>query len=350
MKIVGILLLIITVVLGGVLHCTGDPGIRPKNISKTLEIQPIGKESPKPPNCKSEQIGTLNARYIDESSGVAFSKRHPGRIYHVNDSGDGPNLYTTDLKGLGTARIRIKKFDPKDSEDLALGACLDDPTLTESCLYVGDIGDNYASRKYVRVVMIKEPKKLTGRKKNIKPRMRLKLEYPDGPLNSESMAVHPNGDLYFASKESAKIGWTGAPVRFYRLSLGSFQASNRTKKDHLILEYVGGIDLPFLASQLGERNPDGQVATSMDISADGKSFVLLTYIAAYEFMIDLSAPTPFLDPVKSRKMKPGTDFRKIDLRRLAQQEAIAYFPDQSGFLYTTEFVGQSPPLMKVTCP
>ena len=64
-------------------------------------------------------------------------------------------------------------------------------------------------------------------------------------------------------------------------------------------------------------------STALDISADGKRAVLLTYIAALVLDFDLAK---------------GLDgpHQIVRLNTMPQQEAAAWLPDGSGFLYDTE--------------
>ena len=138
-------------------------------------------------------VGYLNSDVIDEASGIEVSPLSKQRLFHINDSGDGPHFYTSDLNGNDTKTISIKGFSPVDVEDLTLGPCLD----KKSCLFIGDIGDNNKVREDIVVVLIEEKPSFD---KEVSPSLTLRLKYPDGPHNAEGIAVHPNGDLYILTK------------------------------------------------------------------------------------------------------------------------------------------------------
>jgi hypothetical protein len=87
----------------------------------------------------------------------------------------------------------------------------------------------------------------------------------------------------------------------------------------------------------------GRLPTGMDISPDGKRFLVLTYQDAVEFFIDLSSPPT------SDSWKEGQHYRRIPLLVLPQQEAISYTPDGKAFFYTTERTGTNAGIVEVKC-
>ena len=99
------------------------------------------------------EVGSLDVEELDEASGVEVSTQFPGRLYHVNDSGDPGVLSITDVSGGGNQVVAIDGFAPEDMEDIAVGGCgLSDG----NCLFIGDIGDNDNDREEVAVVVVEE--------------------------------------------------------------------------------------------------------------------------------------------------------------------------------------------------
>jgi hypothetical protein len=88
---------------------------------------------------------------LPESSGLAVSRRTPGRLWTHNDSG-GPVLFALDAGGAVTGRVRLTGADVQDWEAIAAGPC-----GTGACLYVADIGDNAARRRRVTIYRLPEP-------------------------------------------------------------------------------------------------------------------------------------------------------------------------------------------------
>jgi hypothetical protein len=138
------------------------------------------------------RIGELQVQ-LKEASGMAVSRQFPGRVYHINDSGDTGKFYITNLSGKDTQSVTVTDFAPRDTEALSLGPCPGNPATARSCLYLGDIGDNDRNRKFIEIVVVDEVEKFS---QSVKARSRIQLRYPDGPHDAESMAVHPDGTIF----------------------------------------------------------------------------------------------------------------------------------------------------------
>ncbi|MDP3853912.1 hypothetical protein [Phenylobacterium sp.] len=256
----------------------------------------------------AQAFGALEVSLIDEASGLEVSDRHPDRLYHNNDSGDGLRFYVSDLKGQGTRAVEIKGDQPLDIEEMSLGPC-----GRKTCLYLGDIGDNPAKREGVVFTLVVEKKAFGERVKALRT---VRARYPDGPHNAEAFAVHPDGDLYLATKPADAKMMTPGPALVYRLSA----AQLRNGKDVQTFTKVGEIDLPKI---MAAYPFPGSIATALDIASDGKRALLLTYVAALVLDFDIA------------KGLSGPH-QVVSLDTLPQQEAAAWLPDGSGFLYDTE--------------
>lgn len=130
---------------------------------------------------------------IDESSGLVV---RDGRLFTVNDSGDGPYLYEVDLRTGRTSGVTtFAAEDPTDDEALAPGR--------GGVVWVGDIGDNRRSRGSVRVYRMVPP-----RAGGSVEAAWSDLVYPDGPHDAETLLVRPQtGRLFVVTKS-----FTGAVV------------------------------------------------------------------------------------------------------------------------------------------
>lgn len=81
----------------------------------------------------------------------------------------------------------------------------------------------------------------------------------------------------------------------------------------------------------------------MDISPDGLSFVVLTYVEVFEFKFDLSAK----EKVSTSELK-AVQKSRYKVKVLPQQEAIAYDLFDHHIYYTTETGDDDPaPLLRV---
>jgi len=243
-------------------------------------------------------IGDLQPQ-LHEASGVAASRKFPGRLYHLNDSGDTGRFYITGMDGKDTRAVRIPGFDPEDMEALSLGRCPSGPAAS-SCVYLGDIGDNDSQRKTIEIVVVEEMQNFTAA---VKAKARLKLRYPDHAHDAESMAVHPDGTIFILTKER--------PARL-------FKADPRIS--------------PQTLTAVTTLDPGGK-PTDMAISDDGMRLLVLTYTDAVEYTIDLKHQ------------------QKIPLTFLQQQESVAYLPGSRSFIYTTERLLPTLPqwIMRVDC-
>jgi len=280
-----------------------------------------------------EKAGALDRLQLDEASGIAVSERFPGRLYHVNDSGSGPYFYISDFDGGNTKAVRIEGFNApgSDFEDAALGKCFGG----KSCFFIADTGDNFKKRKFVRIIVIEEAEDFGP---SAVPLKVLKLKYPDGPHNAEGAALHPNGDIYIFTKEEDVDNMKSYPARLFKIKREKWENAG---DGEITLEYVGELDLPRLS---GSDSNFGSVITSLDISPDGKRFIVLTYEDAYEFDMDLSAG---LKP--SAGLVRDKDYRAVKLVALPQQESISYIEEGRGFIYDSEYHMFDVPIMKVEC-
>ena len=184
----------------------------------------------------------VRAPGLHEASGLALSRRTPGRLWTHNDSGR-PVIFALDTRGAVTGSIEISGAAVADWEAIAVGPC-----GGSSCLYIGDIGDNNSRRKRITIYRVPEPDAASG---SVKVADVLHATYPDGPHNAETLLVGGDGRLHIVTKEE-----TGA-ARIYRFPSALKPGST------IELERVG---LP--SSQPGDRaritdgavSPDGQWA------------------------------------------------------------------------------------------
>ena len=93
-----------------------------------------------------------------ESSGVAVSRAYPGVLWTHNDSGDGPYLYATDLRGTDRGALLVPGAQAIDWEDMSLGPCPVAFRLQpRACVYLADSGDNMEFRPFVTIYAVPEP-------------------------------------------------------------------------------------------------------------------------------------------------------------------------------------------------
>ncbi len=185
---------------------------------------------------------------LPEGSGLAASRRTPGRFWSHNDSGE-PVLFALDGNGRLTGRLSISGATVEDWEAVAVGPC-----ESGSCIYIADIGDNEGERQRITVYRIAEPADASG---SAKVADTLHATYPDGSHDAEALLVTPDGRLLIVTKGD------GGPVSLYRFPTELGTGTTRR------LERVGG---PRDAREPAEndRITDGAV------SPDGQWIVLRT--------------------------------------------------------------------------
>ena len=176
---------------------------------------------------------------LAEASGLASSQRTPGRLWTHNDSGP-PVVFALDNRGAVTGQVRVTGAKVEDWESIEVGPC-----ASGSCLYIGDIGDNDATRKQITIYRVPEPERLGG---TVAVADALHATYPDGAHDAETL-FFAGGRLYIVTK-----GDTG-PVALYRFPVQLQGGATMT------LERVGppvAQPADHLRITDGSASPDGQ--------------------------------------------------------------------------------------------
>ncbi len=249
---------------------------------------------------------------LPEASGVAISRRVPGRLWSHNDSGRA-TLVALDAKGAVTGRLQIEGIKIDDWEAVAVGPCKEG-----SCIYVGDIGDNNGKRKRITVYRAAEP---ADGGATVRVSETFHATYPDGGHDAESLFVAPDGAIYIVTK-----GDTGA-VALYR-----FPRELRSGSTHT-LERVAG---PGGAG----KPPASDRITDAAMSPDGVWVVLRTNGQLTFFR--------FADLTAGKWIEAG----RVDLRPVREPQGEGVAIGDNGALYlTSEGGGKQLPgtFARLTC-
>ena len=212
-------------------------------------------ESPYGPTMKLCDLA--NAK-VTESSGIAMSWSNPGVFWTHNDSGDDAVLYAFDIRGRDLGGFKLRGIRAVDWEDIATFKY-----RGKNYILVGDIGDNDKRRAYCQLVLAEDPRiNLTKPDEGLKVEQVIRFTYEDGPRDCEALAVDPTlGKIYLVSKVLTEGGAAG----IYELDIPAQQSSRR-----YVARKIGSLDI------LG--------ITGMDISANGRKVVLVTYMYAFEYL------------------------------------------------------------------
>ena len=151
----------------------------------------LGDETSNTANCSFVQRPQRLPGDLPEASGSAPSLRTPGIVWVQNDS-RGPFVYAVDAQGALRGRVHVAGATTTDWEDIAVQRC-----GAQSCLYVGDIGDNNAKRAGITIYRVPEPSPADTA---TAPAEAFPATYPDGAHDAEAMFVLPDGGVYVVTK------------------------------------------------------------------------------------------------------------------------------------------------------
>lgn len=129
---------------------------------------------------------------LRETSGVAWSRSHPGVLFSHNDSGDEARIFALDVDGRLLGEIPLARARNRDWEDLATADCAEG-----SCIYLADTGDNGETRNRIFLYRVTEPATLDGSRAVAEA---FPMALPDGPRDIEAMIVLPGEQIFFISK------------------------------------------------------------------------------------------------------------------------------------------------------
>jgi hypothetical protein len=272
------------------------------------------------------QTGRFASARVIESSGVAVSRAHPGVLWTHNDSGDGPYLYATDLRGSDRGWLLVPGADAVDWEDMSLGPC---PTRGATCVYLADTGDNLESRTSVTVYAVPEPDPPVGPGDTLRTTAApavLRLRYPDGAHDVEAIYVSPRDSaLYFVSKgRSGSIG-------VYRVARSRW----RTRGDSVATaDRVQVLDI----------RPDagaGRWVTGAATRPDGRLVAIRTYAEIFFFFPGVGGR---LTPARERPCDVGA------LDEPGGGEAIGFLDDGALVVTSEALPRRAGTIHRIVCP
>ena len=239
---------------------------------------------------------------VTGASGLAASRTNRRVVWAHNDSGGDASLYALGSDGKIRAALPVAGAENVDWEDMARGP---GPSGSPDWLYVGDIGDNEASRGSVRVYRVPEPDlggSAGGALLPAAPAAFVDLVYPDGPRDAEALVVDPGtGDLFVITKREDRS-------RVYRARTPAFEGETVT------LEYL---------RELGEG-----LVTAADACPDGKTVLVRSY-----FGLDAYTGSSVASALR-RSPSP----RLVEVE--PQGETVAVAPDCEGYYTLSEGAGQ----------
>ncbi|MCG2616894.1 hypothetical protein LZZ85_21535 [Terrimonas sp. NA20] len=232
---------------------------------------------------------------VDEASGIADSKTHPGYLWVEEDSGNPAEIYLLSHTGEYHKKIKIKGATNRDWEDIVLSA---GPDPGKNYLYLGDIGNNKQTASKYFIYRFPEPALNTD---TVHRFDKITYEYPDGGHDAEAFLVdHQTKDIYIITKRDK-------PSAIYKLPYPQSTTAVNT------------------AQLVGRLGFNGVVSAAL--SPDGKELLLKTYTGVFYW-----------------KRKAGqtigqvlaTEPAQISYQLEPQGEAICFKSDNSGFFTLSE--------------
>jgi hypothetical protein len=273
---------------------------------------------------------------LREASGLAVSRTQPGVLWSHNDSGDQPTLYAIDQKGTLLAKVAVLDAEAIDWEDIAGGPCPEDargvvgPGLeapTNHCLYIADTGNNSRAREVLTIYIVDEPSISAdpGRPLTVKARA-FRFRYPDGPEDTEAIAVLPNGDVTIVSKgRTPSIAFFG----FARADIAKALVS------HDVLRATSQGDTGIAPDQ-----GLGRWVTAAAMSPDGMTLAVRTYSEIFFYALEM---TP--QGERWRDLRKPCFLGEIE----PQGEAMDYLDDKTLIIGSETSQGRKGTLHRVQC-
>jgi len=204
---------------------TGDRSSKVASSSSEATSPDSARTSLTAPGCAID--GSLvQLQKVTEASGVAFSQRTPGVAWTHNDS-KKPIVFALSDKGAVLGSVRVTGAEIVNWEDIAVAPC-----PGGSCLYIGDIGDNRASRSSITIYRTPEPAPNAQATDQVET---MYAAYPDRPRDAEALVVLPKGDVFVVTK-----GEDG-PSYVYRVPTGFRNGETVTMQWIGHVESTGGV-------------------------------------------------------------------------------------------------------------
>lgn len=224
------------------------------------------------------KVGSLQAAVIREASGLSASAKNCGVLWTHNDRGSTARLYAISTEGKLLATCTVWGVLAHDWEDIAIGP---GPDPNTEYLYIGDIGDNKAKRDSIAVHRVPEPEidvNSVGLTLRLKEFETIKLRYPDGSRNAETVLLDPvTKDIYIVSKQNkTKVYRAGYPQstsevttmeQVAKIDLGTAVGGDMSRDGTMII--IRG----YFAARLWSRPGGGTVADALSTAGCGTPLV-----------------------------------------------------------------------------
>ncbi|MCG8637826.1 MAG: hypothetical protein MI863_28635 [Desulfobacterales bacterium] len=236
----------------------------------------------------------------------------------VNDSGNPAELYAISSGGKFLNAFSVEGADNIDWEDMSGFR-----HNGKGYLIIGDIGDNKARRDFCTLYAVSEPNAAPSLTEQSLPiQWQMHFKYADGPRDCEALAVDETRQrIYLLSKRDKY------PV-LYELPL-SFDPED-TLYTATPVARIRTIPQPTPADLKEKYGKHRSRPTSMDISSNGRTLVILTYKHGYLYR---RHPGQTWDQAVE---SPPELLPLPDTGELVQREALCIDREKNNIIVTTE--------------
>jgi len=215
---------------------------------------------------------------LNEVSGIQSSLDHPGVLWAIEDSGNGPYLHAFSLGGDRLATYTLTGSGLRNVDWEAIGL---DPRAGTDLLVIGDIGDNREDRDgivrptpalYVLAEPTLDATSSPAIAANIDGVMRYRFRYYNAtgktlwkPRDAESLFVDPRThNVYILWKHLATVDGVGRNARVFELADQDLVAGAQNRAIHV-------------ADVIGAGAGVGTGPVSADMAGDGEWIVVKNY-------------------------------------------------------------------------
>ncbi len=274
----------------------------------------------------SEQVGSIEFQDVKECSGMDASPTQADLLWVINDSGNAPCVFAMGTDGRHRGQVLLPNVVNRDWESL-------DAFLwqNESYVLIADFGDNKQQYASHRLYVIREPQIESDSKNQVITAeivWQIEFTYPDGGHDAEAVAVDlATGLALILSKRDSPPIVFGVPL------FPSRDGSPVEAKKVAVVAHIP----PPTANDLSK--PYGNMSarpTGMDISADGKRIVVLTYKHAYLFCRNQNDTWADAFTRMPQQIALPSPYEYSNLR---QRESICFSADDQQIFVTSEGVG-----------
>ena len=268
-------------------------------------------------------VGRVEDNLLVECSGMDISMANKDILWAINDGGHGPYLHSLTPNGGSIGRILIEGAANRDWEAI-------DTFLWEdrAMILIADFGDNFQVYSTHTLYVVEEPSFRRDKHNEsivVPVAWRIEFSYPGARHDAEGAAVDTQkGRVLILTKRDS-------PPVLYEVPLNPSET-----KHPVIARKIVTIDhLKAPQGELFFSKYDNQ-PTALDVSADGKMAVVLTYTNAHLFTRSGSDSWEKVFKGQPDLIRLPHPQERMDFR---QREAVFFGHDQKTIFVTSEGKG-----------